>query len=154
MFVQRGDFVVSVVAELPEHPHRLLSRLFASVVGWLHVCVSVDSFAQPQLGGYSALVRCQHEHRKKASFVLPARVILVSARRGVTKAYPRFLRPRRGAARSAQTPHAHDMELAARCEPQTLPRRASRVCVRVRSKKKRGPNPNLVFVLNTKRSNR
>ena len=27
---------------------------------------------------------------------------LVSARRGVTKAYPRFLRPRRGAARSAQ----------------------------------------------------
>ena len=154
--MQRGNFVVSFVAELPANRGTYtvckISRHFASVVGWLHACVSVVSFAHLQLGG--ALVRCQHEHRKKASFVLTARVILVSARRGVTKAYPRFLRPRRGAARSAQTPHAHDMELAARCEPQTLPRRASRVCVRVRSKKKRGPNPNLVFVLNTKRSNR
>ena len=62
---------------------------------------------------------------------------LVSARRGVTKAYPRLLRPRRGAARSAQTPHAHDMELVARSEPQTLPRRASCECVRVRCKKNR-----------------
>ena len=45
-------------------------------------------------------------------------------------------------------------DLAVRSEPQTPPRRASRECVRVRRKKKRGPNPDLVFVLDTKRSNR
>ena len=68
--MQRGDFIVSVVAELPAnrgHLHRLLSRHFASVVGWLYSCFLVVSFAHLQLG--EALVRCQHEHRKKASFV-------------------------------------------------------------------------------------
>ena len=148
MFVQRGDFVVSVMAgpscrqiEAPTPPTLTTFRL---VVGWVAPRVRFGGFVCAS-ASWRNLVWCQHEHRKKASFVLPARVILVSARRGVTKAYPRLLRPRRGAARSAQTPHAHDMELVATSEPQTLPRRASCECVRVKTKKKEGPTLTLYF---------
>ena len=55
VFVQRGNFVVSFVAELPANRGTYtvckISRHFASVVGWLHACVSVVSFVHLHLGG-------------------------------------------------------------------------------------------------------
>ena len=140
VFVQRGNFVVSFVAELPAnrgtYVHSLLLRHFASVVWWLRACVLAVMFSRPQLGG--AIVRCQHEHRKKASFVLPARVIWSVRVEGSQKRI-RASCDREEGQRAQHTRRTHTMGLVARSEPQTLPSRGSEGFVRLRCKK-RGPN--------------
>ena len=142
MFVQRADFVVSVVAELPANRGTYtacrLSRHFASVVGRLRASVSAVMLSQPQFGGAPKCSVSDRTSQKSQLRSPSSRPFPHRSSRG-HESVSRFLRPRRGAARSAQTAHADDMELAARSEPQTLPRRASCECVRVRCKK-RGPN--------------
>ena len=130
VFVQRGNFVVSFVAELPANRGTYtvckISRHFASVVGWLHACVSVVSFAHPQLGEHffgarTNIAKKPASFSQLASFCPP----LVA---GSRKRLPFPASAVRGSALSTDAART-SYELVARGEPQTPPGGGFRVCV-------------------------